>query len=100
MSARHVERQHLTLRMQSRRYPRLTNAFSKTLEFHLYATALHFAYYNWRHPHMTLSKRAEKPTTPAMASGLATGVRPIGDLLDLLQGKMSHHPAVHSLGLT
>jgi len=82
----HVERQNLTLRMQSRRYTRLTNGFSKKLEFHLYATALHFAYYNWCRSHMTLSKKAGKPTTPAMAAGLCDRVWGMEDLLDLLHG--------------
>ena len=82
----HVERQNLTIRMQSRRYTRLTNAFSKKLEFHLYATALHFTFYNWCRPHMTLSKAAGVPTTPAMAAGLTDRVWTAGDLLNLLQG--------------
>ena len=72
--------------MQSRRYTRLTNAFSKKLEFHLYATALHFAYYNWCRPHMTLSKKAGKPTTPAMSAGLSDRVWGMDDLLNLLHG--------------
>jgi IS1 family transposase len=83
----HVERQNLTLRMQSRRYTRLTNAFSKKVEFHLYATALHFAFYNWCRPHTTLSKRnGGEPTTPAMAAGLSERVWTLTDLLDLLHG--------------
>jgi IS1 family transposase len=82
----HVERQNLTLRMQSRRYTRLTNAFSKKLEFHMYATALHFAFYNWCRPHMTLSKQAGKKTTPAMAAGLTDRVWTLDDLLNLLHG--------------
>jgi IS1 family transposase len=55
VSTSHSERLNLTLRMQSRRMTRLTNAFSKAAEFHLYATALHFAWYNWIRPHQTLS---------------------------------------------
>jgi IS1 family transposase len=82
----HVERQNLTIRMQTRRYTRLTNAFSKKMEYHLYATALHFSYYNYCRPHTTLSKAAGKPTTPAMAAGLADRPWGVGDLLDLLQG--------------
>lgn len=83
----HVERQNLTLRMQARRYTRLTNAFSKKLEYHLYATALHFMYYNYCRAHMTLTKAAEGTrTTPAMAAGLTDRVWTVEDLLDLLLG--------------
>lgn len=82
----HVERQNLTLRMQSRRYTRLTNAFSKKLEFHMYATALHFAFYNWCRLHMTLTKQHGKKTTPAMAAGLTDRVWTLDDLLNLLHG--------------
>ena len=42
----HVERQNLTMRMQIRRLTRLTNAFSKKIENHRAAIALHFGYYN------------------------------------------------------
>ena len=83
----HVERQNLTMRMQMRRFTRLTNAFSKKVEFHLYAVALHFMHYNFCRPHMTLS-RANRGihTTPAMAAGLANRVWTVYDLLNLLHG--------------
>src|SRR5262249_8004884 len=68
----HVERQNLTIRMQTRRMTRLTNAFSKKWDNHRYAMALHFATYNFVTPHGTLTKKAEGvKTTPAMAAGLA-----------------------------
>lgn len=50
----HVERQNLTMRMQIRRLTRLTNAFSKNLDNHKAAIALHFAYYNFCQIHQTL----------------------------------------------
>jgi IS1 family transposase len=81
----HVERQNLTMRMQMRRFTRLTNAFSKKVENHMYAVALHFAYYNWCRPHQTLTKaRGGMPTTPAMAAGLAKRVWAVEDLLMLM----------------
>ena len=59
-----IERQNLTLRMMQRRFARLTNAFSKKLENHARAVALHAVYYNWCWVHGTLR------ATPAMAAGL------------------------------
>jgi IS1 family transposase len=81
-----VERQNLHMRMSMRRFTRLTNAFSKKLEFHLYAIALHYTYSNYCRVHSTLTRAAGKPTTPAMAAGLADKVWSIDDLLSLLQG--------------
>ena len=47
ISTGHVERQNLTMRMHMRRFTRLTNGFSKKIENHSYAIALHFVYYNF-----------------------------------------------------
>ena len=80
-----VERQNLHMRMQMRRFTRLTNAFSKKLEYHMYAIALHYTYYNFCHVHSTLSKQAGRKTTPAMAAGLATAPWTVEDILALLQ---------------
>jgi hypothetical protein len=44
VSTSHTERQNLTMRMSMRRFTRLTNAFSKKLENHEAAIALHFMY--------------------------------------------------------
>jgi len=46
VSTSYVERQNLTMRMHMRRFTRLTNGFSKKIENHSYAVALHFMYYN------------------------------------------------------
>jgi IS1 family transposase/transposase-like protein len=61
----HVERQNLHMRMQLRRFTRLTNAFSRKRENLRAALALHFANYNLCWSHRTL-----KGCTPAMAAGL------------------------------
>jgi len=61
----HIERSNLTVRMQNRRWTRLTNAFSKKWENHTLMFALFVAWYNFGRPHMTLK------TTPAVAAGLA-----------------------------
>ncbi len=72
ISTSYVERQNLTMRMGMRRFTRLTNAFSKKIENHAAAVSLHFAWYNLGRTHQTLSKRAGRPTTPAMAAGVET----------------------------
>lgn len=51
ISTSYVERQNLTIRMQMRRFTRLTNAFSKKLYNLKAALALHFTYYNFVRPH-------------------------------------------------
>lgn len=85
VSTSHVERQNLTMRMQSRRYTRLTNGFSKKAENHAYATALYFMHYNFCRVHQTLTKRAKGiQRTPAMEAGLTNRVWTVTDLLMLL----------------
>ena len=73
------------MRMNIRRYTRLTNAFSRKVENHALATALHFAYYNLVRPHQTLTKRAGgRKTTPAMAAGVERQPWTVHDLVGLL----------------
>jgi len=64
----YVERQNLTMRMSMRRFTRLTNGFSKKLENHGFAIALHFMYYNFGRIHQTLR------ITPAMAAKVSDHV--------------------------
>jgi len=71
----HVERQNLTMRMQMRRFTRLTNAFSKKLENLKAACALHFAHYNFCRVHSSLR------VTPAMEAGISDHVWTLGELL-------------------
>jgi IS1 family transposase len=67
ISTSYVERSNLTLRMESRRFTRLTNGFSKKLECHAAAVSLYVAHYNWCRPHEALTPDARHQTTPAMA---------------------------------
>jgi IS1 family transposase len=80
ISTSHVERQNLTMRMSLRRFTRLTNAFSKKIENHKHAIALHFMYYNFVRLHKTLR------VTPAMQAGITKRLWTIQDLALLLDG--------------
>jgi IS1 family transposase len=75
ISTSHIERQNLTIRMQLRRFTRLTNAYSKKLSHLKAALALHFAHYNFCRTHLTLR------VTPAMAAGVSSHIWEIGELL-------------------
>lgn len=77
-STSYVERQNLTMRMHMRRFTRLTNAFSKKLENHANAIALHFAYYNFVRIHQTLRM------TPAMAAGVTDRLWEMSDLVAIV----------------
>ncbi len=71
----HVERQNLTMRMQIRRFTRLTNGFSKKWENHWAALALYFGYYNFCRIHSTIR------VTPAMEAGITDHVWELSELL-------------------
>jgi IS1 family transposase len=76
ISTSYVERQNLTIRMQMRRFTRLTNAFSKKLDNLKSAVALHFFHYNFMRIHKTLS------CTPAMEAKLTNTIWSWEDLLE------------------
>jgi IS1 family transposase len=78
VSTSFVERQNLTMRMQIRRFTRLTNAFSKKVDNHRHSVALHYMYYNFCRVHQTLR------CTPAMEAGLTDHVWTIEELCALL----------------
>ena len=82
VSTSFVERQNLTMRMNMRRFTRLTNAFSKKLQNHEYALALYFMHYNFIRPHKTLAN--PYPRTPAMAAGLTKRIWTIEDIVKLV----------------
>jgi IS1 family transposase len=75
ISTSYIERQNLTVRMQARRFTRLTNAFSKKLENLKAQMALHFAVYNFVKIHGRLR------VTPAMEAGITDRVWTTGELL-------------------
>ena len=78
VSTSFVERQNLIMRMSMRRFARLTNAFSKKLENHMAAIALHFMYYNFARIHQTLRM------SPAMAAGVTSKLWDVEDIVALL----------------
>lgn len=75
----HAERQNLTMRMSMRRFTRLTNGFSKKIDNHRLAIAVHFVHYNFCRVHQTLR------ITPAMAAGLTDRVWELSELISLLE---------------
>jgi IS1 family transposase len=75
VSTSYIERQNLTIRMQMRRFTRLTNAFSKKLDNLKAACALHFAHYNYCRVHQSLR------VTPAMAAGVTDRVWELEELI-------------------
>jgi IS1 family transposase len=78
ISTSFVERQNLTMRMSMRRFTRLTNAFSKKVENHAAAVALHFMYYNFCRIHQSLR------VTPAQAAGVTNKLWDVQDIVKLL----------------
>jgi IS1 family transposase len=75
VSTSHVERMNLSIRMQNRRFTRLTNAFSKKLDNHIHALALYFAFYNFCRIHKSLR------VTPAMAAGITDRLWSLDDIV-------------------
>ena len=70
-----VERQNLSVRMGTRRFTRLTNAFSKKWENHWAAVALWFAFYNFCRVHKSLR------VTRAMQAKITDHVWSVRELL-------------------
>jgi hypothetical protein len=79
ISTSFAERNNLNVRMHSRRLTRLTNAFSKKVENHAHAMALHFLYYNFVRIHQTLK------TSPAMAAGVSERLWEMKDVVAMLE---------------
>lgn len=81
ISTSYVERQNLTMRMKMRRFTRLTNAFSKKVENHMWAIALHYMHYNFCRVHQTLR------VTPAMEAGITDHVWSLEEVASLLDSR-------------
>ena len=79
VSTSYSERSNLSVRMHTRRFTRLTNAFSKKVENHAHSVALFAMYYNFVRIHKTLR------TTPAMAANVTKKLWEIGDIVDVLE---------------
>jgi hypothetical protein len=75
----YAERGNLTMRMHMRRFTRLTNAFSKKVENHAAAIALHTMCYNFVRIHQTLK------ISPAMAAGVTDKLWEMDDLVAMLE---------------
>jgi IS1 family transposase len=82
ISTSFVERQNLNMRMNMRRFTRLTNAFSKKIENLIHSVALFHMHYNFARVHQTLR------VTPAMEAGLSDHVWSIEEVVALV-----HHPS-------
>ena len=65
--------------MHTRRFTRLTNAFSKKVDNHVHAVALFFTFYNFCRVHQTLR------VTPAMEAGIANHLWTVEELVGLVQ---------------
>lgn len=79
ISTSYVERQNLNMRMQMRRFTRLTNAFSKKLDNHVAAISLFHMHHNFARIHQTLR------VTPAMQAGLSSHVWSIAEIVALCE---------------
>ncbi len=83
VSTSFAERQNLTMRMQMRRFTRLTNAFSKKLENHMHMVALYTIWYNYVKQHKTL-----KGLSPAMAAGISDTLWSMTDLAEMIDASL------------
>ena len=81
VSTSYVERSNLSIRMQNRRFTRLTNAFSKKFENHVHALALYFMFYNFVRIHTTLRM------TPAMAAGVSQTLWTMEDIAERIEAR-------------
>ena len=85
ISTSYAERANLSIRMNQRRFTRLTNGFSKKVENHVHSLSLWFMYYNFCRSHQTLTRDKKGiHTTPAMAAGITDHRWTLEEVLSLL----------------
>jgi IS1 family transposase len=77
----YVERHNLTMRMQMRRFPRLTNGFSKKAEAHLHMVALYTVWYNFVKLHKSIK------CSPSMAADVSKTLWNMDDILALIDAR-------------
>lgn len=87
ISTSYVERQNLTMRMNMRRFTRLTNGFSKKIENHMASVALHYMHYNFGRIHQTLR------VTPAMQAGISSHIWSVGEIVALMDTESARQVA-------
>lgn len=93
-STSRIERANLTVRMHVRRFTRLCNGFSKKIENHRAAVALHVAFYNFCRVHESLR------VTPAVEAGLTDRVWSIEELVErALSEPVGEAPAPKALAM-
>ena len=88
ISTSYAERQNLSMRMDIRRFTRLTNASSKKAENHAHGVAIYIMHYNFVRIHQTLR------CTPAMASCVTTKLWELGDMVKILEDRETQRARV------
>lgn len=83
VSTSYAERQNLTMRIQMRRFTRLTNAFSKKFENHMHMVALYTVWYNFVKQHKSL-----KGLSPAMAAGVSETLWSVADIAKMVEASL------------
>ena len=81
ISTSYVERMNLTMRMGMRRFTRLTNAFSRKIDNHIYALSLYFVWHNFVQMHST------PRMSPAMAAGVSKHLWSMNDIVALVDAR-------------
>jgi hypothetical protein len=79
VSTSYVERNNGIIRQHCKRYARLTQAFSKKVENHVYAFALHTMYHNF------VKISGAHRMTPAQAAGVDSRLWEIGDVVAMIE---------------